>query len=80
MPICSSRIGFLVLVIEPYVEPQLRDTKTAVYTRVLPGHYFFMGDDRVFSCDSRTWGTVPRSSLIGRVVLTYWPPTRLSVR
>jgi len=43
------------------------------------GHYFFMGDDREFSCDSRTWGTVPRSSLIGRVMLTYWPLDRISL-
>ena len=39
------------------------------------GRYFFMGDDRVHSCDSRMWGTVPRSSLIGPVLFTYWPPT-----
>jgi type IV secretory pathway protease TraF len=34
-----------------------------------------MGDDRVHSCDSRMWGTVPRSSLVGPVLFTYWPPT-----
>jgi signal peptidase I len=39
------------------------------------GHYFFMGDDREHSCDSRVWGSVPRSSLVGPVLLTYWPPT-----
>jgi signal peptidase I len=63
--------------IEPYVDPRLRDARTQTWARVQPGHYFFMGDDRAFSCDSRTWGTVPRSDLIGRVVFTYWPLSRL---
>lgn len=62
---------------EPYIDPNMRDTFTKSYGRVPPGHYFFMGDNRAFSCDSRTWGTVPRSSLIGRVVFTYFPFDRL---
>ena len=43
------------------------------------GNYFFVGDDRAHSCDSRSWGVVPRSSLIGPVLLTYWPPGRLAL-
>jgi signal transduction histidine kinase len=31
------------------------------------------------SCDSRTWGTVGRSSLVGKVVATYRPPFRIRV-
>jgi signal peptidase I len=62
---------------ETYIEPQDRDTRTATFGRVPPGHYFFMGDNRVASCDSRTWGTVPRHNLIGPVFATYWPPQRL---
>jgi signal peptidase I len=47
-------------------------------TRVVDGRYFLQGDNRGASCDSRVWGTVPKSSLIGRVVATYWPLGRIS--
>ena len=62
---------------EPYVDPSLRDRGSGIW-HVPLDQYFFLGDDRANSCDSRTWGTVPRSSLIGPVLLTYWPPNRLS--
>ena len=39
-----------------------------------------LGDNRIESCDSRIWGTVPRDNLIGPVLLTYWPQSRGSFR
>jgi signal peptidase I len=60
---------------EPYVKPALRDHTSGTW-HVPAGHYFFLGDDRANSCDSRTWGAVPRSSLVGPVLFIYWPPTR----
>ena len=65
---------------ETYVDPSLRGHENDSWPRVAPGHYFLLGDNRIHSCDSRTWGTVPRSSLIGPVMLTYWPPSRVSFR
>jgi signal peptidase I len=35
--------------------------------------YFMMGDNHAGSCDSRYWGPVPRSDLIGKVFLKVWP-------
>ena len=36
-------------------------------------HYFMMGDNHGNSCDSRTWGTVPRSDIIGKAFIKIWP-------
>ena len=36
-------------------------------------HYFMMGDNHGNSCDSRTWGTVPRSDVIGKAFIKIWP-------
>jgi signal peptidase I len=65
---------------EPYVDRSLRGHTTSRWPRVAPGHYFVLGDNRIRSCDSRTWGTVPRGNLVGPVVITYWPPDRGSFR
>jgi signal peptidase I len=40
---------------------------------VPPGELFLMGDHRANSADSRTFGPVPVSSVIGRAWLRYWP-------
>jgi signal peptidase I len=72
---------------EPYIQAARRTQDTETNPdflnktwRIPAGRYFFLGDNRGESCDSRTWGTVPRSSLIGKVVATYWPPTRISAQ
>jgi signal peptidase I len=44
-----------------------------------PGHYFMMGDNRGASDDSRFWGPIPRSWIIGEAFVTYWPPNRVGI-
>jgi len=41
------------------------------------GHWFMMGDNRGASDDSRYWGPVPTSWIIGQAFATYWPPDRI---
>jgi signal peptidase I len=64
---------------EPYVPAAERTTETQSWPRVPRGQYFLMGDNRSDSCDSRSWGAVPRANLIGPVFATYWPPQRIGL-
>ena len=43
------------------------------YVKVPKGQYFMMGDNRPSSCDSRLWGTLPKSLIVGKVVMRIWP-------
>ncbi len=45
--------------------------------KIPPGHWFMMGDNRGESDDSRFWGPVPTSWIIGGAFATYWPPNRI---
>jgi signal peptidase I len=68
---------------EPYLSAQRRLADSAHFGqkwRVPQGEYFMMGDNRSQSCDSRSWGSVPRNKLIGTVFFVYWPPDRIGFR
>ena len=80
----SERNGYVYIdgkrLDEPYIHADRRDHEPPRSWTVPKGEYFFMGDNRRESCDSRMWGAVPRSNLIGEVFFVYWPPSRIGIR
>ena len=60
---------------ESYVD---NGTKGDFAPVVVPeGHVFLMGDNRNYSRDSREWGTICKSSIIGRIYVDFSPSPRI---
>lgn len=63
---------------EPYLPhvdplgPQIPDASRQHPYRVPPGELYVLGDNRAISCDSRYWGPIEGSTIVGKVVLTWW--------
>jgi signal peptidase I len=66
---------------EPYITPCSNSTSCDMpHTIVIPaGEYYVLGDNRGDSDDSRYWGPVPISWIIGQVFATYWPIDRIGI-
>jgi nickel-type superoxide dismutase maturation protease len=66
--------GDLVLATHPY-EPGIEVVKRVAEVDPDRG-ITLLGDNSEYSTDSRHYGPVPASALIGRVLVRYWPITR----
>src|SRR5580693_6975223 len=66
------------LLAEPYLpnyDPlglSIPDASSEHPYRVPPGDFYVLGDNRSDSCDSRYWGPIKGSSIVGKVVLVWW--------
>ncbi|MDQ6794236.1 MAG: signal peptidase I [Chloroflexota bacterium] len=68
-----------VALVEPYVyqdggtaQPTVTSTDPPSWV-IPPGELFVMGDHRASSSDSRTFGPIEATAVIGRAWLRYWP-------
>lgn len=68
---------------EEYI-PESYTTLPGAYTRLGPvfigeNEYFVCGDNRSHSSDSRAWGPVGMSDIVGKVFFRYWPVDAMGI-
>ena len=56
---------------EPYVRLPKHENLTTILEE---DDYFVMGDNRASSADSRIWGALPATNIVGRPVFRLYPP------
>ena len=57
--------------------PSLKPYSLQQPYKIPAGDVFVMGDNRTFSCDSRYWGPIRESSIVGKVDVRIWPLSRI---
>ena len=76
------------VLLEPWLPAAVRTATTAGPSaapyalhrpyRIPSGDVYVMGDNRTQSCDSRYWGPISQSTIVGKVDLRIWPLSRFN--
>ncbi|MCR4326020.1 MAG: signal peptidase I [Patescibacteria group bacterium] len=64
---------------EPYLDPADLGGASGRSFELGDDQYFVLGDNRKVSSDSRVWGVLPRSDIVGRVFLRLYPLSEISI-
>lgn len=64
----------LILDESVYLPSSVISTPDGFSLELSQDEYFVMGDNRLFSVDSRRWGPAKRSGILGRALIRTWPP------
>lgn len=64
---------------EDYLRPEAKVSSDVQELNLGTGEYYVLGDNRPVSKDSRSFEAIHDKSIIGRAVLRFWPPQRISL-
>lgn len=66
---------------KPLDEPYIQEPADHAFGPIIvpDGHYFMMGDNRNASADSRYWGPLEGSRVVGKAWLRFWPLDKIGL-